>query len=121
MPNDDYTVNGIVLCPTESQWLPQRPLDIQGDGRPLYSGVQAMRLTWEFTSNEEWAKAQEAFKTTSVTGSAVVELPAFPTTNPQSYAFREYSGVVVGQPAVEEFFAEHVSGMVLLITNIVVE
>ena len=121
MPNDDYTVNGIILCPTESQWQPRRPLDIQGDGRPVYAAPRAFRMTWEYTTYEEWAKVQDAFNITRTTGTAVVEIPGYPTANPQSYGFVEYSGVVVAEPAADAFFASHVSGLVLIITNIVVE
>jgi len=102
---DDYRINGYVLpCPTSGRWLGRSPIDVQGDGRPIYS---------------PWSTLVAIFNEFESTGTAVAYLPAYPSITGSSFAFQEYSGVVVGEPQVGEFFhREFPTDLALVIGNI---
>ncbi len=119
MPND-YKVNGYILPdPTAGRWIPRRVLDIQGDGRPLYAPVRGFELRWDIQTYADWEVLVATFDAFQTTGSAVVELPAYPTVTGTGYGFQEYSGVAVGEPNVGDFFnQEYPTSVSLVIGNI---
>ncbi len=119
---DDYKIDGTsVFTPTSGRWMPRRPVDVQGDNRPLYSGVRAFELKWRLISNENWADLQIFFNTVAATGTHVVELPGFPTAGQQVYAHREYSGVTLAEPQIGPYFETYPTNVTLILGNIAVE
>lgn len=122
MALDTYKINGnIILPPSTFRWIPQEPLDVQGDNRPIYSAIRGAELRWQLASYEDWALLQGMYNLIAATGSFVVQIPAFPTVTGSSYAMREYSGVHIAEPEIGPFFVEYPSSVVLLIGNIRVE
>jgi hypothetical protein len=118
----NYKIDGVsIFTPTSGRWVPRRPVDVQGDNRPLYAGVRAFELKWKLLSNEDWASLQVFFNQVAATGTHVVELPGFPTAAQQPYAFREYSGVVLAEPQVGPYFEAYPSNVTLILGNISVE
>jgi hypothetical protein len=117
---NDYVVNGTTLpCPTTGRWVPRRPVDVQGDNRPLYAPVRSYELRWNLQSFEDWAVLVAEFENLQTTGTAVVELPAYPTITGGSYEFREYSGCTLDEPAIGPFFnQEYPTNVALIIGNI---
>lgn len=120
MLSGDYVINGTTIpCPSMGRWLPRRPLDVQGDNRPIYAPVRAFELTWEIQYYEDWGVLIASFEEIQSTGTAVVELPAYPTATGQAFAFQEYSGATLGEPVVGEFFhQEFPTSISLIIGNI---
>jgi hypothetical protein len=118
----DYEINGNeILTPTTFRWIPRQPIDVQGDNRPIYSGVRGAELRWQLASYEDWAALQYQFDQVQSTGSATVRIPEYPTATGSAYAFREYSGVHLAEPSIGEFFVEHPTSVVLILGNIIVE
>lgn len=119
MPSD-YIINGYVLpCPNMGRWLPRRPIDIQGDNRPIYAPVRAFELTWEIQGYGDWEVLVAVFDQIQSTGTAVVELPAYPTATGVAFGFQEYSGCTLGEPVVGEMFLqEYPVDVALIIGNI---
>lgn len=118
----NYKIDGsAIFTPASGRWVPRRPVDVQGDNRPIYSGVRAFEIKWKLVSNEDWADLQVFFNQVAATGTHVVELPGFPTALQQSYAFREYSGVTMAEPQVGPYFETYPSNVTLIIGNITVE
>jgi len=116
---DTYKISGHkILTPTGFRWQPRKPIDVQGDNRPIYGGVRSAELKWQLTSYSDWSDIQYMYNLVKASGSHVVEIPAFPTISGSSYAFREYSGVHLAEPVIGEFFCEYPSTVVLLIGNI---
>jgi len=119
---DTYKIDGnVILTPTSFRWTPRKPLDVQGDNRPIYSGVRSCELKWQLTSYADWSNLQHFYNLVKASGSHVVEIPAFPTVSGSSYALREYSGVHLAEPVIGEFFCEYPRTVVLLIGNIPAE
>lgn len=119
---NDWVINGtIVVPPTTGRWMPRRALDQQGDNRPIYPGVRQFQMSWILQSFEDWAEVQSLYSAVEASGTSVVRIPGFPTADPQSYAFREYSGTTLNEPQTGPIFETYPSRVVLLINNIVVE
>jgi len=121
MAQGDYQINGhAILSPSQGRWVPRRPLDVQGDNRPIYSGVREYELKWRLMSYEDWATLQANFNAIESTGSYNVRLPTFPSITGSSWGFTTYSGCTMAEPMIGPFFESYPSSVVLLITNIVV-
>lgn len=118
----DVKIRGNTYCPTTVRWMPREAIDVQGDGRPIYGAVRQVQLRWELTSYEEWASLQRVYDDVRASGTAVVQLPGFPTTTGTSLSYVEYSGCVLGEPQIGNFFAEsYPESIVLIISNIVTD
>lgn len=115
---DDMIINGFTVTPTDFRYLPRRPIGLQGDGRPIYPGIRSAQLRWDIKSYAEWSNLQVSFEQFQSQGTAVVNIPAFPTGSNQSYGFTEYSGVYLSEPLTDVNFAEHPTNLVLVISNI---
>ena len=122
MSAGDWTINGnVILEPTTGRWMPRKPLDVQGDNRPIYPGVRTFELRWQLASYADWAALQVAFNGIESEGENVVTLPAYPTATGSSYAFREYSGTTCSEPAIGPFFETYPTNVTMLIGNIPAE
>jgi hypothetical protein len=122
MSYGDWQINGNrILEPTTGRWLPRRPLDVQGDNRPIYPGVRSFELRYQLTSSEEWATLQANYRNIESSGTVTARLPEFPTITGSPYAFREYSGCTMAEPSIGQFFETYPRSVVLLIHNIVIE
>lgn len=120
MHSDNYIINGYVLpCPSMGRWLPRRPIDIQGDNRPIYGPMRSFELTWELQAYGDWEVLVAVFDQIQSTGKAVVELPAYPTATGVAFGFREYSGCTLGEPVIGGMFIqEYPENVALVIGNI---
>jgi hypothetical protein len=101
------------------RWLNRRPLDVQADNRPLYGPVRAFELVWSIQGYDDWAVLIAAFDQLQSTGTAVVELPAYPTATGIAFGFQEYSGATLAEPSIGGFFnQEYPTSVSLVIGNI---
>ena len=119
MPSD-FIINGVNLPhPSMGRWLPRRQIDVQGDNRPIYGPMRSFELTWELQAYGDWEVLVAVFDQIQSTGTAVVELPAYPTATGVPFAFREYSGCTLSEPVVgETFLQEYPVNVALVIGNI---
>lgn len=102
-----YKINGLEMPqPTEGHWLPRRAIDIQGDNRPIYSPVRAFQLSWDIRTYEEWEVLVVAFNQLQASGTAVVEIPAYPSMTGTAFGYREYSGTTLSEPVIGGMFHE---------------
>jgi hypothetical protein len=117
---NDYKINGVLIpCPSAGRWVPRRPIDVQGDNRPIYSPVRQFELRWNLRSWNDWAVLVASFDALQSTGTAVVELPAYPTATGVAFGFVEYSGCTLGEPEIGQFFnTEYPTNVVMLIGDI---
>jgi len=110
-----YILNGVtILQPTTGRWMPRRPDDTSGEGRLIYPAIYQFQLRWQLMSIADYYAICNEWEK-SVTGTTVVELP-----DPEAavYQFREFSGCHLQQPLVGAYFQEHVTDVVLVVTNI---
>lgn len=117
---NDYKINGVLIpCPTSGRWVPRRPIDVQGDNRPIYGPVRQFELRWNLRSWEEWSVLVAAFDELQSTGTAVVELPGYPTATGVAFGFVEYSGCTLSEPQIGAFInLEYPTNIVMLIGDI---
>jgi hypothetical protein len=115
-----YQINstGLPLEPEEGRWLPQRLLEYDGNGRPIYPATREFEIRWGLlTAGQAW-QLQEWFQTIDATGTISADLPRYAW---PSYEFRTYSGIYMQQPEFNIFFTENYTDVRLLLTNITTE
>jgi hypothetical protein len=118
----EYRINGREPpCPTTFRWLPRRVVDVQGDNRPIYAAPRQCEFRFDLVGYEDFSALQDFFFTIQSTGTAVINVPAYPYGTGIAYGYREYSGCTMAEPTMGPFFEEHPVDAVLLITNVVTE
>jgi hypothetical protein len=114
-----YKIGGteFTLQPTTGRWLPRDQLGIDGNGHPVYSPFHGFEIRWEVISPSQFNQIQNFFSAVNNTGTAVVDLPRYAFT---SYSFFSYSGCVLSEPQMEEYFDQYHTNVVLLVSKIAV-
>lgn len=113
-----YQINGtdFLLQPTTGRWMPRAPVEITGDGHPVYSAVREFELRWQLSDAESVDQLRDWFETTLLTGTASVALPSRST---GTYSFQTYTGCVLYEPEQGVFFNEFTTDLVMIVGNIV--
>jgi hypothetical protein len=76
-------------------------------------------LSWDIQTYEDWSVLVASFDAMQSTGTAVVELPAYPTATGVAIDFREYSGATLAEPVIGGMFhADFPTNVSLLIGNL---
>jgi hypothetical protein len=111
-------INGstLTLQPSRMNWVPRTTLGDSGKGNPIYAGPREFTLEWDLVNPSMFNELQNFYNALGLTGTAVVELPRYGFA---TYTFFAYTGCVVREPEMEEFFNEHQANISLLITNII--
>ena len=112
-----YSINGqaFAIQPTTGKWLPREEIARDGLGHPFYPGVREFEVTFSLKDATGTYQLQQFYNQIAVTGTAVVELPKY---GHYSYDFYRYSGCVLSEPQFGNYFAEHISDVTLLISNV---
>ena len=112
-----YKINGtqITIQPTFGRWVPRDIIDTDGAGHPIYPARRDYELRWDLIDPLEGNQLQTFFNAVQNTGTAVVSLPKFGNS---SYVFYDYTGCVVREPDMGDYFEQHITSVVLMITNI---
>lgn len=112
-----FGVNGVnfLLQPTSFKWAEKTLLGIDGQGRKVYPAIKDFELHWGIMSTTDLAQLINLQLSVSSTGSVVADLPKWGDTG---YLFYGYSGTYISEPTVGDYFAEHVTDVVLIISNI---
>ena len=115
-----YQINGtgIPLEPEEGRWMPQTVLGIDGNGRAIYPPTREFELRWGLMSTSQYWQFQSWWQSIGATGTVTADLPKYASA---AYEFYTYTGVFVQQPESRQFYTEHYTDVVLLITNITTE
>lgn len=110
-----YVINGNnIPDPESAQWDDRRSLGVAGDAHDVYPDVYEVRMRWTLLPLDDLKTLYDVYRG-ATTGSSVVELP-----DPYagSWTFREFSGVIVEEPVFGAYFEEHVTSVILTLTNI---
>ena len=112
-----YKINGteLTMQPTTGRWLERDSLGIDGNGHTIYSPIRRFEIQWNLMSPAEVYQIQNFFDTVTVTGSFVVDLPEY---NAATYTFHSYTGCVLSEPEVSDYFTENIKDVTLLISRI---
>lgn len=112
-----YALNGVdlFLPPTTGKWLTKDALGLDGFGHPILPAIKNFELSWQLISISDFNQLYTSFLSVSNTGTIAVDLPQFSAAD---YRFNRYSGCIVQEPEVGEYFNEYLSNVRLLITNI---
>lgn len=112
-----YKINGtaLTLQPTTGNWRPRESFGDDGNGHPIYSAYREFEFSWGLASPAEQSQLQTFFDSVITTGTAVIEVPKY---GDSTYTFQAYSGCVLREPQQSNYFAEHITNMRLLATQI---
>lgn len=98
-----FNGTGLMLSPTTARWLPQDTLGINGNGQGVYPALREFELLYGLVNQGELYELTNYFNMVSATGTLVATLPKW---GANTFQYYNYSGVVVRQPEVSEFFNE---------------
>lgn len=112
-----YAFNNINLNlpPSTGNWKERPSYGIDGGGHTVYSSVRDFEMTWDLISVANLQQIIGVYNAVSNTGTAVSCLPKW---GDPTYIFHNYSGTVLQEPTVGEYFQEFVQDVKLLILNV---
>jgi len=112
-----YRINGVDLAlqPTTGRWIPRTLIGTTGDGHHIYPAVREFELRWGLASPAEVDQLYDYFSVLNVTGTVVVDLPQY---DGNTYVFHSYSGCTLQEPDRNTYFTEHITDVVMMVTNI---
>jgi len=112
-----YKINSteFLMQPTSGRWMPRSELGVQGDGHAVYSGVREFEMRFNLQDPSEYYQLINWFNGHQPSGTVVVDLPQF---GANIYNFYSYSGCVIREPEMNEYFNENHTDVLLLVTNI---
>lgn len=110
-----YSINTVDICPESAHWMDRDVLGTDGNGHPIYPALREFEFTWGFLSMADYNVLYSARALVDSTGTVTVDLPDL---SAGDFRFTRYSGTIVHEPTVGQFFVDYVSDVRLLITNI---
>lgn len=112
-----YKINGttITLQPTVGRWIPKGSFGTDGNGHEVYPMYREFEMRWQLISATDAFQIQDFFDSLIITGSVIIDLPKYKSS---TYVFESYTGCILHEPQMEDFYQEHRTNMVLLVTNI---
>lgn len=112
-----YKVNGtsFVIGPSTGHWVDRKVLGNDGNGHPIYPAVRSFELKWDFLWPTEFNSLYSYFQAQGPTGTSVVTLPQYPA---NSWTFFDYTGCILNELQAGDFFEQHYSNVVLVVTGI---
>lgn len=113
-----YKINGtdITIQPETGHWVDRESIGRDGNGRNVYVAPREFELKWGLISISEWSQLRTFFGSVGATGTAVVTLPKYSSS---SYAYYDYSGCILNEPTVGEYFEEFVSDVRLVVSRVI--
>lgn len=112
-----YAIQGtdLTLQPTTGRWLSKDALGLDGAGHPILPAIKNFEVNFQLMSISDFNQLYTFFLSVSNTGTVAVDLPQFSASD---YRFHRYSGCILHEPSVGDYFVEHVTDVRLLVTNI---
>lgn len=106
-----FNGTGLMLQPTTAGWVTQDSIGSNGFGQKIYPALREFQMTFNLESQGEFYELINYFNQIGVTGTLTATLPAWGT---NTFQYRDYSGCVLYQPEMTEYFAEEYSSEVKL-------
>lgn len=112
-----YKINGVTITaqPTSGAWQKRDLLGTDGNGHSVYPGYRRFEMQWNLMEESDFAQVQAFYDSLVITGSVVVELPEY---GANAYQFKAYTGCIIHEPTINDYFSEHPTKAVLLVTHI---
>lgn len=112
-----FAINGteFLIQPSTFRWMPRTLLGVSGDGHGVYPLVREYEMRFNLTTPAQFSQLFGWFQSVGVTGTAVVDLPQYGNAN---YIFYSYSGCVIREPEMNDYFVENHTEVLFSITNI---
>jgi hypothetical protein len=112
----DYKINGISIAdPTSGTWVPNRPLDYSGEGRPVYPPLRDFKIQWNLMAIADLDVIRDEWQKDQATGTVTVDLPDI---KQNSYLFRTFSGCHLEEPQASQYFEQYATEVILVVTAI---
>ena len=105
----------ITLHPTYGRWVPKEQVGVDGFGHPVYPAVRDYELRWDLISPQDFDQFQGVYDAIQNTGTVVATLPRWGSS---TYEYYSYSGCILREPEMGDYFEGHITQAVLLIMNI---
>lgn len=115
-----YNFNGVdlLLQPSSAGWKDRKILGYDGYNIPIYEPTYSFGISWDVQRPEEFYQLWSFWKATSAAGSISVWIPA---KRASTYTFALYTGCVVDEPTMKEYFAKHLLKVEMMIRSITVD
>jgi hypothetical protein len=112
-----YKLDGVELVedPLDGHWVDQEVLGIDGNNRPIYASTRMFEMVWQLMSPESFNQLFDQWDALSTTGSIVVDLPELGV---DPFVFRSYTGAIVEQPMMGEYFQGFYDKVTMVIRNV---
>lgn len=112
-----YQINDtdLVIQPTSGRWIDRGIIDFDGNGHPVYPPYREFEMTWQLADMEQVEQLLTYFNAVGRTGTVVANLPYYGN---DPYIFHAYSGTVLHEPSLGQFYSEHQTNVTLLISKI---
>lgn len=113
-----FAINGtrFLLQPSSSKWVDKSLVGIDGNGFPIYPVTREYEMSWGLAHPNDVKQFIDSFNQSSYTGTVVFDLPEW---GADDYKFQSYSGCVLREVNVGEYFNGYITGVRLLIHKIV--
>lgn len=114
-----YAFNAIdfSLPPTTGKWVPRPEYGLDGGGHSILPRDRDFELSWELISQEDLVSFINFYNAVGNTGTIVADLPGWGI---NGYQFVRYSGCVLAEPELEDYFQGYSTSVRLLVRHIVV-
>lgn len=112
-----YAINGVnlQLQPTNGAWEGRESLGNDGNGNNIYPQYRAFILKWGLMSVSDAQQINNVFLTVGNTGTVVVDLPKWGALD---YQFYSYSGCIVSEMQVGEYFNQYITDVTVRISKV---
>lgn len=112
-----YKLDGVELVtdPLDGHWVDQEVLGIDGNNRPIYPATRMFEMVWSMLSPEMFNQIFDQWQALDTTGSIVVDLPKLGV---DPFVFDSFTGAIVDQPIMGEFFQGFYKKVTMLIRNV---
>lgn len=104
-----FNGTGLMLPPTTAGWVEQDAIGTNGAGYNIYPALREFRMVFNLTDQGVWYELRNYFNRVGTTGTLVATLPDI---DGNTFAYKNYSGVILRQPTMTEYFAEEWSSEV---------
>lgn len=111
-----FIINGVSIpSPSNHKWRIPTIKGIDGGGNARYDPYYEYELLWNFLEQDDYEILYRTWQGTYNSGTSVANLPRL---NAASYAFREYSGVVIDMPTMEGYDHNYALNIKMVIRKI---
>lgn len=112
-----FAFNGTNLnqYPTEHGWAERNSYGVDGGAHTIYASVRSYQMTWNLISTADAKQIIDFYNLVGNTGTLVSCLPQWGNVD---YAFVNYSGTTLAEPAFGGYFMGYLQDFKLLILNV---